>query len=170
MAIYEWESTGGSEWILEDRIVLKNIEVSKILPEIDRSVFEQRGNAEKNAKIDRIAKNLYDKPPVLDEPDGPEWRFSSGSLAKVPSRATVSRLKEGLAPCGDNSIVQKQLVQLDWVSNEDGSYILTVAVANKVLQLTTVSSEIAATSKKNASEAQKAAVEENGEEGRKGPI
>ena len=45
-------------------------------------------------------------------------------------------------------IRQKHLVQLDWVSTEDGSHILTVAVGSKILLYAAVSSEIAQASKK----------------------
>ena len=40
--------------------------------------------------------------------------------------------KMGNAP---NSAAPKRIVMLDWVSNEDGSHILTVTVGNKVTQL-----------------------------------
>ena len=36
VAIYECESTGGSEWVLEDRILLKNVELPKVdLPNVE---------------------------------------------------------------------------------------------------------------------------------------
>ena len=38
-AIYECESTGGSEWIKEDVIHLKNIEMQAEMPPMDLSVF-----------------------------------------------------------------------------------------------------------------------------------
>lgn len=40
-------------------------------------------------------------------------------------------------------LTQKHLVQLDWVSKEDGSHILTVAVGSRVLLFTPVSSDLA---------------------------
>lgn len=40
-------------------------------------------------------------------------------------------------------LTQKHLVQLDWVSKEDGSHILTVAVGSRVLLFTAVSSDLA---------------------------
>ena len=40
--------------------------------------------------------------------------------------------KMGNAP---SSAAPKRIVMLDWVSNEDGSHILTVTVGNKVTQL-----------------------------------
>ena len=38
-AIYECESTGGSQWIREDIIHLKNIELQAEMPPMDLSVF-----------------------------------------------------------------------------------------------------------------------------------
>ena len=40
-------------------------------------------------------------------------------------------------------MVLTRLLQRDWVYIEDGSHVLTVSVAIKVMQFTTVSSEIA---------------------------
>ena len=74
----------------------------------------------------------------------------------VPSRATISKLREGgIDTACSTNLVQRQLVQLDWVSNEDGSHLLTVAVANNVLILTTVSSVISEISKSNQIEIKK---------------
>ena len=39
LAIYECESSGGSEWILEDTVYLKNIELQPSIPEMDMSVY-----------------------------------------------------------------------------------------------------------------------------------
>ena len=48
-AIYECESTGGSEWIKEDVIHLKNIEMHAELPPMDLSVFNN-GTTSQNSK------------------------------------------------------------------------------------------------------------------------
>ena len=39
LAIYECESSGGSEWILEDTVYLKNIELQPSIPQMDMSVY-----------------------------------------------------------------------------------------------------------------------------------
>jgi hypothetical protein len=61
-AIYECESTGGSEWILEDVINLKNIELHADLPPMDLSVFN--GNSSSNNKVQehmhKFAQQLHD--------------------------------------------------------------------------------------------------------------
>merc|ERR1719318_1463345 len=151
VAIYECESTGGSEWVLEDRIMLKNVEVPKVDLALDKTVFHPQDK--KQAAMAKIQKNLYDA--SKHESDGYWGGRSSGGLAKVPSQATMSKLKDGVPDTCGEGLVQKRLVQLDWVSNEDGSHILTVSVANKVMLLTTVSSEIAQANMTSAAEARK---------------
>ena len=44
---------------------------------------------------------------------------------------------------------QKHLVQLDWVSTEDGAHVLTVAVGPKIMLYAAVSSEISHASQKD---------------------
>ena len=144
VAIYECESTGGGEWVLEDRILLRNVEVPVVELPLDRTVFQPQER--KEAAMARIQAKLWE-----GKAEG-EIR-QTGGMAKVPSMATVSRLKEGITSLSQEGPVQKRLVQLDWVSNEDGSHILTVAVADKVMLLTTVSSEIAQANMATAREA-----------------
>ena len=50
-AIYECESSGGSEWILEDTIYLKNIELQPQIPQMDMSVYDNN-----NRRQDPMAK------------------------------------------------------------------------------------------------------------------
>ena len=152
VAIYECESTGGGEWVLEDRIMLKNVEVPKVELALDKTIFQSQ--EKKDAAMARIQSKLYE--PSKHESEGQWGRKVAGGMAKVPSIATVSRLKEGPLDCpGKEGLVQKRLVQLDWVSNEDGSHILTVSVADKVMLLTTVSSEIAQANMAEARDARK---------------
>lgn len=54
-------------------------------------------------------------------------------LLAVPSFSTLQSLRKSIIENGNNCpLTQKHLVQLDWVSKEDGSHILTVAVGSKV--------------------------------------
>ena len=78
----------------------------------------------------------------------------------VPSLATFEGVKRYISRMGNSPspVSPKQTVMLDWVSNEDGSHLLTVAVGNKVLLLTAVSSDISAASIKAANEARNQAV------------
>ena len=50
----------------------------------------------------------------------------------------------------------KRVIMLDWVSNEDGSHILTVTVGNKVLFMTAVSNELSQANVKAINEARAA--------------
>lgn len=52
-------------------------------------------------------------------------------LLSVPSYATLLTLKKSIEQRGNVCpLTQKNLVQLDWVSKEDGSHILTVGVSS----------------------------------------
>ncbi len=149
VAIYECESSGGIEWVLEDKIILRNIEIPKIQLAVDQTIFQSQDR--KISAYSKLQKNLYEGSKLESEKSAVNMKMS-----RVPSMATISKLKEGGIDSVDSSnLVQKQLVQLDWVSNEDGSHLLTVAVANNVLILTTVSSEISETCKSNQIEIKK---------------
>lgn len=65
-------------------------------------------------------------------------------LLAVPSFSTLQSLRKSITENGNTCpLTQKHLVQLDWVSKEDGSHILTVAVGSKILLFTPVSSDLA---------------------------
>lgn len=51
----------------------------------------------------------------------------------MPSFSTLQSLRKSIIENGNTCpLTQKHIVQLDWVSKEDGSHILTVAVGSKV--------------------------------------
>lgn len=57
------------------------------------------------------------------------------SLLAVPSFSTLQSLRKSITDHGNVCpLTQKHLVQLDWVSKEDGSHILTVGVGSKVVK------------------------------------
>ena len=62
----------------------------------------------------------------------------------IPSAATVQSVRRTISQnhLVNSMLRQKHLVQLDWVSAEDGSHLLTVAVGPRVLLYAAVSSEI----------------------------
>ena len=150
VSIYECESSGGIEWIMEDKIVLKNIEIPRVEPAVDQTVFQSQDR--RNNAFAKLQKNLYEGS-KLEKEEG--WKTTATHLSTVPSQATLYRLKEGFGHVCTPNLVQKQLVQLDWVSNEDGSHLLTVAVANKVLLLTTVSADISQACKQSLNDVKK---------------
>ena len=55
-------------------------------------------------------------------------------LTSVPSMSTLEGVKRYINKMGNSpsTAAPKRIVMLDWVSNEDGSHILTVTVGNKV--------------------------------------
>ena len=55
-------------------------------------------------------------------------------IGSVPSMSTLQGVKRYINKMGNapSTMAPKQIVMLDWVSNEDGSHILTVTVGNKV--------------------------------------
>ena len=56
-------------------------------------------------------------------------------LSSVPSMSTLEGVKRYINKMGNapSTASPKRIVMLDWVSNEDGSHILTVTVGNKVM-------------------------------------
>nr|CAD7425062.1 unnamed protein product [Timema monikensis] len=85
----------------------------------------------------------------------PQWLFSGLGLLAVPSFSTLQSLRKSIIECGNTCpLTQKHLVQLDWVSKEDGSHILTVAVGSKVMLFTPVSSDLAQANMKAMKESQ----------------
>ena len=63
----------------------------------------------------------------------------------MPSLSTLQGVKKYIEKMGNapTPSAPKRVVMLDWVSNEDGSHILTVTVGNKVLFMTAVSNDVA---------------------------
>ena len=56
-------------------------------------------------------------------------------LSPVPSMSTLEGVKKYINKMGNtpSTTAPKRVVMLDWVSNEDGSHILTVTAGNKVI-------------------------------------
>lgn len=87
IGIFQCESTGGSQWILEQTIVLDNTD--------------------------------------------PTAKYA-GSSSAVESAHTLSNTD--FSPLNENCLgtTSKSLVHLDWVSQEDGSHVLTVGIGTKI--------------------------------------
>ncbi|CAN8004947.1 unnamed protein product [Ixodes hexagonus] len=140
VAIYECESTGGSEWILEDTVLLNNVSLARMdqaAPGVDLaplmdSTLRQRKTA------DTLVQRLTSDEDLSSSPAGSLQR-----LLAVPSYATLHTLRRAVIERGNQCpLVHKSLVQLDWVSSEDGSHLLTVAVGSRVLLFTPVSQDL----------------------------
>ncbi|EDW86373.1 uncharacterized protein Dwil_GK17684 [Drosophila willistoni] len=154
VAIYECESSGGSEWVLEDTIHLKNVHLPRINigHGIDLSYLHDSRLLAKKQRLNQVLHTFAhddSRSPRSGEttPELAVTRQQSAAasgLLTVPSFSTLQSLRKSIAENGNTCpLTQKHLVQLDWVSKEDGSHILTVAVGSKILLYTPVSSDIA---------------------------
>ncbi|XP_060840547.1 dmX-like protein 2 isoform X2 [Rhopalosiphum padi] len=167
VAIYECESTGGSEWLLEDTIHMKNIHLPKlhIDPSVDLTYLHDQTilSSKKHKLQSTVLKALSS-----EDLDGTTGRCngrngenetnlvkSSHGLLAVPSFSTLQSLRKSIIENGNTCpLTQKHIVQLDWVSKEDGSHILTVAVGSKIMLFTPVSSDLAQANMKAMKESQ----------------
>ncbi|KAL1117874.1 hypothetical protein AAG570_004187 [Ranatra chinensis] len=169
VAIYECESTGGSEWVLEDTIHLKNIHLPRIQvdPSLDLSYLYDHTFFTKKQRLQTTfmkaisSEDLDTRSPLRNgehngTSDGGNNLVKTGAgLLAVPSFSTLQSLRKSIIENGNTCpLTQKHLVQLDWVSKEDGSHILTVGVGSKVMLFTPVSSDIAQANMKAMREAQ----------------
>ncbi|CAH0558785.1 unnamed protein product [Brassicogethes aeneus] len=142
VAIYECESTGGTEWILEDVIHLKNIHLPRIdiVQLLDISYLYDSKTLKKKQRINEVLHSFGDDRPsnLATEP------HIKPSLLAVPSFTTLQSLRKSISEMGNICpLTQKHIVQLDWVSNEDGSHILTVACGSKIMLYTPLSTDLA---------------------------
>lgn len=137
LSIFECESTGGCEWMLEDTIHLKQI----LIPQSDRLIqFELGPLIDTSLRNRKTADTLIQKLSSQDDPTSEHIE----RLLSVPSYSTMQSLKRIISEQGNQcTLTQKSVVQLDWVSTEDGSHVLTVSVGNKISVLTPVSTDIA---------------------------
>ncbi|XP_017016237.2 dmX-like protein 2 [Drosophila takahashii] len=159
VAIYECESSGGSEWVLEDTIHLKNVHLPRINigHGIDLSYLHDSRLLAKKQRLNQVLHGTFSHDPESRSPRSGETTpelavggarqpssAAASGLLTVPSFSTLQSLRKSIAENGNTCpLTQKHLVQLDWVSKEDGSHILTVAVGSKILLYTPVSSDIA---------------------------
>ncbi|XP_023723664.1 dmX-like protein 2 isoform X1 [Cryptotermes secundus] len=165
VAIYECESTGGSEWVLEDTIHLKNIHLPRIQvdPHLDLSYLYDSRFLQKKHRLNHIMQTFSSEDVRSPLKNGDQndhhtnLHKTSGGLLAVPSFSTLQSLRKSIIECGNTCpLTQKHLVQLDWVSKEDGSHILTVGVGSKVMLFTPVSSDLAQANMKAMKESQSA--------------
>lgn len=127
-------------------------------PNIDLAYLQEEGEhwlKKRQVGLETLTRNLSHDELELQEKDGSNYdRFQpkiqsraqlavlnfSGQLncmlkclsglLSVPSYATLLTLKRSIEQRGNVCpLTQKNLVQLDWVSKEDGSHILTVGVS-----------------------------------------
>ncbi|XP_075752614.1 rabconnectin-3 alpha isoform X1 [Rhipicephalus microplus] len=139
VAIYECESTGGSEWILEDTVLLNNIG----LPRLDQTApgVDLCSLVDTTLRHRKTADSLVQRLASDGDLSGPP--SSLQRLLSVPSYATLHTLRRAVIEQGNQCpLVHKSLIQLDWVSSEDGSHVLTVAVGSRILLFAPVAKDV----------------------------
>ncbi|XP_049871334.1 dmX-like protein 2 isoform X2 [Pectinophora gossypiella] len=147
VCVYECESTGGAEWLLEDTIPLKNVSLPRVGvcadTQIDLSYLHDTSFMQKKQRLTQVLQTFSSEEGRNNRNGEGDTGKSAGLLA-VPSFSTLQSLRKSIMENGNTCpLTQKHLVQLDWVSKEDGSHILTVAVGSRVLLFTPVSSDLA---------------------------
>ncbi|CAH0724978.1 unnamed protein product, partial [Brenthis ino] len=147
VCVYECESTGGAEWLLEDTIPLRNVSLPRVGlgadTQIDLSYLHDTSFMQKKQRLTQVLQTLSSDESRNNRNGEGDTGKSAGLLA-VPSFSTLQSLRRSIMENGNTCpLTQKHLVQLDWVSKEDGSHILTVAVGSRVLLFTPVSSDLA---------------------------
>ncbi|XP_053611658.1 dmX-like protein 2 isoform X3 [Plodia interpunctella] len=147
VCVYECESTGGAEWLLEDTIPLRNVSLPRVGvctdTQIDLSYLHDTSFMQKKQRLTQVLQTLSSEERSNSRNGEADTGKSAGLLA-VPSFSTLQSLRKSIMENGNTCpLTQKHLVQLDWVSKEDGSHILTVAVGSRVLLFTPVSSDLA---------------------------
>ncbi|XP_045501506.1 dmX-like protein 2 [Colias croceus] len=147
VCVYECESTGGAEWLLEDTIPLRNVSLPRVGvctdTQIDLSYLHDTTFMQKKQRINQVLQTLSSDESRNNRNGEADPGKAAGLLA-VPSFSTLQSLRRSIMENGNTCpLTQKHLVQLDWVSKEDGSHILTVAVGSRVLLFTPVSSDLA---------------------------
>ncbi|XP_052752135.1 dmX-like protein 1 isoform X3 [Galleria mellonella] len=147
VCVYECESTGGAEWLLEDTIPLRNVSLPRVGvctdTQIDLSYLHDTSFMQKKQRLTQVLQTFSSEERSNNRNGEGDTGKSAGLLA-VPSFSTLQSLRKSIMENGNTCpLTQKHLVQLDWVSKEDGSHILTVAVGSRVLLFTPVSSDLA---------------------------
>ncbi|XP_072938045.1 dmX-like protein 2 isoform X3 [Epargyreus clarus] len=147
VCVYECESSGGAEWLLEDTIPLRNVSLPRVGvctdTQIDLSYLHDTSFMQKKQRLTQVLQTLSSDESRNNRNGEGDTGKSAGLLA-VPSFSTLQSLRRSIMENGNTCpLTQKHLVQLDWVSKEDGSHILTVAVGSRVLLFTPVSSDLA---------------------------
>lgn len=163
IGIYECQSSGGSEWILEDTIKIERIPlldantvtVAK-MSQVDLNPLvdtTKRNTSASRALVSRLSSNSLSSynpfhvdisQPQIDSFDASTDHTHQVAniqrLLSVPSYTTIQSLKKIIAEQGNQfTFFQKSPVLLDWVSTEDGSHILSCSAGHKVILFAPVS-------------------------------
>ncbi|XP_014674315.1 PREDICTED: dmX-like protein 2, partial [Priapulus caudatus] len=148
VAIYECESTGGAEWVLEDTIELRRVRIpaaADVRHDVDLNFLSRSKQMSMVRSVENFERLFQSH--VADYEKDNLHEFIHKTLTRrlsVPSMATLHNIRKAVFAIKDQGLLQQKCcVQLDWVSTEDGSHILCVGVGNEINLYAPVSSEIA---------------------------
>ncbi|XP_071522289.1 dmX-like protein 2 [Panulirus ornatus] len=154
LAIYECESTGGSQWVLEDKFDLRDIVThpgESSMADLDLAYLSKvaQGRSTTRLKSALSSEDLSQTCPASPV-FSVDALHSVSSQLLVPSPSTLHSLRNQRFDKRGVSVKQKHPVQIDWVSQEDGSHLLTVAIGSKILAYTSVADEVAVMSSEDS--------------------
>ncbi|XP_055346416.1 dmX-like protein 2 isoform X2 [Paramacrobiotus metropolitanus] len=124
VAIFECESTGGSEWVQEDKIAIRGVHFAQTaspVPDPEDTLMAIRREKRSMDNLSRLMgmhEGLLPPAPYVN-----------------PFKLSNSETKISQKPW--------QSVSLDWVSMEDGSHVLTVGLGCQIMIFAAVSNDIA---------------------------
>ncbi|XP_033633785.1 dmX-like protein 2 isoform X2 [Asterias rubens] len=122
-SIFECESSGGAEWVYEDKLDLGLLDLEPLNPETGSNIEDLNYKMMKRSSKVKDFINLRDltvgvSPTALD-------------LTNVNLSPRAGRIqKPKLSPREEKKALP---VQIMWVSKEDGSYMLTVGIGTRVI-------------------------------------
>ena len=135
VAIFECESTGGSEWVQEDKIAVRGVHFAQTaspLPDAEESWMAFR-------REKKSVENLS--------------RFLTGHENFIPAVPSVSNFRRVCTDVNNpGGRKTRQSVTLDWVSTEDGSHVLTIGLGPQIMVFAAVSNDIAQENMKTLAE------------------
>ncbi|KAH7643602.1 dmx-like protein [Dermatophagoides farinae] len=144
ISIYECQSSGGSEWVLEDTIRVDRIPLigqSSAVENLGPLVDFNLRNSLRNKFSPKISPNIQSttNPFMTDihlhsDPIAQlQSNIKKQAIHPVPSCSTLHSLKQTIAEQGNQfTFCQKSPIILDWVSTEDGCHMLTCSVGHKL--------------------------------------
>ncbi|KAK7072832.1 DmX-like protein 1 [Halocaridina rubra] len=145
VAIYECESTGGSKWILEDKFDLKDVVMNPgdCSGDYDITYLSKVAHGRSTNRLTSALSQEDLHHEYTAEHASADALHSISSQLLVPSPSTLLSLRNNKFDKRGVSVKQKHPVQIDWVSKEDGSHLLTVAIGSKIFAFTSVADDIA---------------------------
>lgn len=156
VAVYECESTGGSQWIMCEPVTVEDVvttdawqlgeqlldlaHVTKVHQ--SRGKKTSQGTAHENMIQSSATNSQSSFSNSRDKMSSDTVRTLQSSLF-VPSKSTLYSIKSQKFSKRGTHVKQRNPVQIDWVSKEDGSFLLTVAIGSKIVVFCDVNEDLA---------------------------